>query len=92
MRSKPVDTPFTSNLTAACFCDRNNHELDPAPLRNRPPFFDKLDVQGRIRDAVAPMDMREFHDMINEVAAQHLGAIQVLGYVLGAVVGALTLL
>ena len=49
-------------------------------------------MQGRIRDAVAPMDMREFHDMINEVAAQHLGAIQVLGYVLGAVVGALTLL
>ena len=30
------------------------------------------------------MDKREFHDGINEVAAQHLGAIQILGYVLGA--------
>ena len=25
--------------------------------------------------------------MINEIAAQHLGAIQVLGYLLGALVG-----
>ena len=57
-----------------------------------PLIVEKLDVQGRIRAAVDQMDMREFHDMINEVAAQHLGAIQVLGYVLGAVVGALTLL
>lgn len=31
------------------------------------------------------MDMREFHDMNNEIAAQHLGAIQILGHVLGAV-------
>ena len=37
------------------------------------------------------MDKREFHDGINEVAAQHLGAFQVLGAVLGGVVGALGL-
>ena len=55
-----------------------------------PLIIEKLNVQGRIRTAVDRMDMREFHGMINEVAAQHLGAIQVLGYVLGAVVGALT--
>lgn len=54
-----------------------------------PLIVEKLDVQGRIRTAVDQMDMRDFHDMINEVAAQHLGAIQVLGFVLGAVVGAL---
>ena len=55
-------------------------------------IVEKLDVRGRIRAAVDPMDMREFHDMINEVSAQHLGAIQVLGYGLGGVVGAVTLL
>jgi hypothetical protein len=29
------------------------------------------------------MDMRKFHDRIDGVAALHLGAIQVLGHVLG---------
>ncbi|MGI5868153.1 MAG: DUF445 family protein [Kiritimatiellia bacterium] len=57
-----------------------------------PLIIEKLDVQGRIRSAVDQMDMQEFHSLINEVAAEHLGAIQVLGYVLGAVVGALMLL
>ena len=57
-----------------------------------PIIIEKLNVQGRIQTAVGQMDMRDFHGMINEVAAQHLGAIQVLGFVLGAVVGALTLL
>jgi hypothetical protein len=35
------------------------------------------------------MDMAEFHGMLNEIMAEHLGAIQVLGYVLGAVAGLL---
>lgn len=57
-----------------------------------PSIMQKLDIQGRIKTAVDKMDVAEFHGMINEVAAQHLGAIQVLGYLLGAVAGALTLL
>ena len=57
-----------------------------------PSILQKLDIQGRIKTAVDKMDVAEFHGMINEVAAQHLGAIQVLGYFLGAVAGALTLL
>ena len=57
-----------------------------------PLILAKLDIQGRIHSAVDKMDVAEFHGMINEVAAQHLGAIQVLGYLLGAVAGALTLL
>lgn len=57
-----------------------------------PFIIEKLDIQGRIRSAVDKMDVAEFHGMINEVAAQHLGAIQVLGYLLGAVAGGLTLL
>lgn len=57
-----------------------------------PLVMEKLDIQGRIKIAVDKMDVAEFHGMINEVAAQHLGAIQVLGYLLGAAAGALTLL
>lgn len=57
-----------------------------------PSIMQKLDIEGRIKTAVDKMDVAEFHGMINEVAAQHLGAIQVLGYLLGAVAGALTLL
>lgn len=56
-----------------------------------PLIIDKMDIQGRIKLAVDKMDMEEFHGMINEVAAQHLGAIQVLGYLLGALAGALML-
>ena len=37
------------------------------------------------------MDVKEFHGMVNEVSAQHLGAIQVLGYILGALAGFLLL-
>ncbi len=55
-----------------------------------PIILEKLNIQGRIKTAVDKMDVKEFHGMINEVAAQHLGAIQVLGFFLGAAAGALT--
>ena len=48
----------------------------------------KLNISGRVTDAVDKQDVEEFHSMINSIAAQHLGAIQVLGYFLGAIVGA----
>jgi len=35
------------------------------------------------------MDMGEIHEMVNDVSARHLGAIQVLGFALGAVAGLL---
>ena len=57
-----------------------------------PLILEKLDIRGRIQTAVDNMNVEEFHGMVNEVAAQHLGAIQVLGYLLGAIAGALTLL
>ncbi len=60
--------------------------------KGMPLILEKLDIQGRIKAAVDNMDVAEFHGMVNEVAAQHLGAIQVLGYILGAIAGALTLL
>ncbi|MBQ7651415.1 MAG: DUF445 family protein, partial [Victivallales bacterium] len=49
----------------------------------------KLDIAHRVEDAVNRQDMEQFYNMINSVAAKHLGAIQVLGYALGAIIGAL---
>ncbi len=57
-----------------------------------PLIVKKLDIEGRIKTAVDNMDVEEFHGMVNDVAAQHLGAIQVLGYILGALAGGLLLL
>ena len=52
----------------------------------------KLNIKNRVTDAIDKQDVREFHEMINSIAAQHLGAIQVLGYFLGLLVGFLQLL
>lgn len=52
----------------------------------------KLDLDNRISGAIDNMNVREFHETINEVAAQHLGAIQVLGWFLGGIIGLLQLL
>ncbi|MBR6020970.1 MAG: DUF445 family protein [Kiritimatiellae bacterium] len=49
----------------------------------------KLDVEGRVKAAVDGMDMAEFHAMLSTIMAEHLGAIQVLGYLLGALAGLL---
>ena len=46
-----------------------------------------LKLANRVALAVQKQDVREFHEMVNSLAAQHLGAIQVLGYFLGGVVG-----
>lgn len=50
-----------------------------------------FDVAGRVREAVDRMDIAEMHEMINEASARHLGAIQVLGYILGVIAGVLWL-
>lgn len=54
-----------------------------------PLIIERLDIKGRVESAVDGMDMAEFHGMLNQVIAEHLGAIQVLGYLLGALVGIL---
>ncbi len=53
-----------------------------------PRIYGSLNIGGRITDAIDKMDVAEFHQVVNEVAARHLGAIQVLGYILGAIAGA----
>ena len=51
-----------------------------------------FDVAGRVESAITEMDLPKVHDMINDASARHLGAIQVLGYILGFMAGALLLL
>ena len=52
----------------------------------------RLNLAERVTEAVRKQDVKEFHEMINSIAAQHLGAIQVLGYFLGCLVGFFQLL
>ena len=52
-------------------------------------IVEMLDLNNRIEQSIAGQDVREFHAMINRIAAEHLGMIQILGYVLGAIVGTL---
>ena len=52
--------------------------------------YNRAQVGGGVNkevDAVRKQDVREFHTMINNLAAKHLVAIQVLGYALGILVG-----
>jgi len=51
-----------------------------------------LNIKEEVIKAINKQDIKEFHEMIDSVAAQHLGAIQVLGYVLGALIGLVNLL
>ena len=58
---------------------------------NKDMIAEKLCLSKRIEDAINSQDIERFHKMLNDVAAQHLSAIQVLGYILGAVVGLIQL-
>ena len=48
-----------------------------------------FDLPGRIETAVNALDTAGFQTMLDRLMARHLSAIQVLGYILGAIVGAL---
>lgn len=52
----------------------------------------KLHLSQRVAEAVEKQRVEDFHDMITAIAAQHLGAIQVLGFFLGGLVGVFQLL
>ena len=60
-------------------------DIATGPLKDK--IVAKLDLANRVADAVRKQDVREFHTMINNLAAKHLVAIQVLGYALGLLVG-----
>ncbi|MCQ2380417.1 MAG: DUF445 family protein [Victivallaceae bacterium] len=55
-------------------------------------IVDKLHLATRVENAINGMSIPKFHNTINEVAGQHLGASQVLGFILGAAIGVLQML
>ncbi|MBQ7177944.1 MAG: DUF445 family protein [Victivallales bacterium] len=61
-------------------------------IEHRQTIVENLKLSERIEDAINKQDVRQFYKMVNEIAAQHFGAIQVLGFVLGVIVGILQLL
>ena len=58
---------------------------------NKDALVGKLRLAERVEAAINAQDVARFHGMLNDLAAQHLSAIQVLGYVLGAIVGVIQL-
>jgi len=49
----------------------------------------RLNVGQRIEEGINDLSVPEFHAMVNRLAAKHLCAIQVLGFVLGGLIGLL---
>lgn len=73
-----------------------NHLLPPVQafilnrLKNdKNAIIHQLDLPGKIEKSIMTMDMRQIHATINSVSGQHLVAIQLLGYLLGAIAGLL---
>ena len=52
----------------------------------------KIDFAALIAEEIEKFEPREFHELVNSVAAENLGAIQVLGFILGGLIGVLMLL
>ena len=59
---------------------------------NKEKIMENLQLDKQIEKSINDQNVREFHELINSIAAQHLGAIQVLGFVLGILVGLLQLI
>lgn len=55
-------------------------------------IVENFNLKERIIDAVKKQDVKEFQDMIDNVASEHLGTIQVLGYLLGLLFGSILFL
>ena len=59
---------------------------------NKQVILDKLRLEQRVTEAVDGMSVATFHRTLDEFMSVNLCAVQVLGFVLGAAVGALQLL
>jgi len=58
-------------------------------VANKQKILDDLRISERVEEAINRQSVQEFHEMLDRLAAQHLSAIQVLGYLLGGIVGLL---
>ena len=59
---------------------------------NKQAILDRLRLEQRVADAVDGMPVATFHQTLNEFLSENLCAVQVLGFVLGALVGLLQVL
>ena len=59
---------------------------------NKQAILDKLRLEQRVTEAVNGMSVATFHQTLDEFLSENLCAVQVLGFGLGALVGALQLL
>lgn len=50
-------------------------------------ILNQLNLSKRIENAVNDMDVKQLHTMINDISGKHLTIIQILGFILGAIVG-----
>ena len=54
---------------------------------NKLAILEKLRLEQRVTDTVKGMDVKDFHTMLNDFLAENFCAIQVLGFVIGAIAG-----
>ena len=59
---------------------------------NKQAILDKLRLEQRVTEAVDGMSVATFHQTLDEFMSENLCAVQVLGFILGAIVGSLQLL
>ena len=59
---------------------------------NKQAILDKLRLEQRVTEAVNGMSVATFHQTLDEFLSENLCAVQVLGFVLGSIVGALQLM
>ncbi|MDO4571679.1 MAG: DUF445 family protein [Planctomycetia bacterium] len=64
-------------------------QLEEMIREKAPQLLEQVDFKKIVSDAIEGQNVREFHQMVNDVAAEHLGAIQVLGFFLGGIIGIL---
>ncbi|MDO4571120.1 MAG: DUF445 family protein [Planctomycetia bacterium] len=64
-------------------------QLETLILERTPEVLSHVNFQEIISDAIEKQDTVAFHQMVNDVAAEHLGAIQILGFLLGCIIGIL---
>ena len=91
-----IDKAFASDMLR----DKLEHVVLPAAGaklvdfigQNKAAILDKLRLDERVAAAVNGMRVEDFHHMMNDFMAENFCAVQVLGFILGAMVGAFQLL
>lgn len=91
-----IDHAFASDMLRQKLvkCILPNVGMKVAQLigENKQAILDKLRLEQRVTEAVDGMSVATFHQTLNEFMAENFCAVQVLGFILGALVGALQLL